>query len=161
MHTIRSSDCISGGGVSAPRGCLFLEGVCSRGVSALGGVCSWGVVSSWGGGCQLPGGSALWGVVSQHALRQTPPPPCGQTDACENITFATSLQTVIKALAIVRILFLSFCEQAILLFCILEYLQQWNIFMQICEETKQKHLTSKLLRFRYQLQRSCSSALGE
>ena len=43
------------------------------------------------GGCLLPGG-----VVSQHALRQTPPPPCGQTDACKNITFATSLQTVIK-----------------------------------------------------------------
>ena len=39
----------------------------------LGGVCSGGVCS---GGCLLLGGSALGGV-SQHALRQTPP-PCEQ-----------------------------------------------------------------------------------
>ena len=60
-------------------------------------------ICSRGGGCLLPGGvryggvsrgSARGGVVSQHALRQTPPPPCGQTDACKNITFATSLRTV-------------------------------------------------------------------
>ena len=38
------------------------------------------------------GGVCSWGVASQHALRQTP--PCGQTDACKNITFATSLRTV-------------------------------------------------------------------
>ena len=62
-------------GVSAPGGCLLLGvsapgsvcsrggGVCSWGVSALGGVCSWG------------------GMVSQHALRQTPPPPLW-TDRC-------------------------------------------------------------------------------
>ena len=65
-----------------------------------------GSVCSRGGGCLLPGGvryggmsapgrSALGGVVSQHALRQTPPPrPCGQTDVCKNITFATSLRMV-------------------------------------------------------------------
>ena len=58
-------------GMSAPGGCL-LRGVSAPGrgcllpggVSALGGgvcVCSWGV-------------SASGGVVSQHALRQTPPP---------------------------------------------------------------------------------------
>ena len=58
------------GGVSALGRCLLLGGVCSggstpggvsasRGVSAPRGVCS------WGGGV----------VVSQHALRQTPPPP--------------------------------------------------------------------------------------
>ena len=43
-------------------------------VSALGGV---------------PG---LGGMVSQHALRQT---PCGQTDRRKNITFTTSLRMVI------------------------------------------------------------------
>ena len=74
--------------MSAPGGCLLLGGVCSWGgvsalgwVSALGGVCSWGV-------------SGLGGVVSHHALRQTPPPPCRQTDACKNIAFANSLRTV-------------------------------------------------------------------
>ena len=91
MRTVRSSGRISGGGMSA-RG-----GVCSQGVSAPGGVCSGGCLLLggllWGvstpGGCLLPGG-----VVSQHALRQTPTPLCGQTDACKNITFATSLRTV-------------------------------------------------------------------
>ena len=42
-----------------------------------GGVCSWGVCT-WVGVC-LRG-------VSQHAMGQTP--PYGQTDTCENITFA-------------------------------------------------------------------------
>ena len=40
------------------------------------------------GGC-LPGGCLPLvprGCVSQHAMGQTP--PCGQTDTCENITFA-------------------------------------------------------------------------
>ena len=110
-------------GVSALGGCLLLGDVCSWGVSALGGclllegVCSWGVCS-WGwclllagvsaiGGCLLLGGVCSGGlggclllrvcVVSQHALRQTPPPPCGQTDACKNITFTTSLWMVIIA----------------------------------------------------------------
>ena len=105
MHTVHSSDHIS-------------RGVSARGVSALGGlllgdVCSWGVsaegVSAPGGclllGASVPGGvcprgGLLWGVsapggvVSKHALGQTPPPPCGQTDACKNITFATSLRAV-------------------------------------------------------------------
>ena len=75
------------GGVSAlgglvPGGCLLLGGVCSQG----GGV-------SAPGGCLLWGVSALGGVVSQHGLRQTSP-PCGQTDACKNITFATSLRSL-------------------------------------------------------------------
>ena len=76
-------------------GCLLLGGVCSRGIcsggSAPGWVCSRGVWS--GGGClvrgsapggvcsrggllpggSVPGGCLLQGVVSQHALRQTPP----------------------------------------------------------------------------------------
>ena len=67
-------------------GGLLLEAVCSGEVSAPGDVCSGvgGVVCSWGvstpgggcvsalGGVSAPGGSAL-GMVSQHALRQTPP----------------------------------------------------------------------------------------
>ena len=62
---------VCSGGVSASWGGCLLWGVCSRGVSALGerGVCS-------------------WGVVSQHALRQTPPPVDRITDACKNITLA-------------------------------------------------------------------------
>ena len=71
--------------------------LCGGGVSALGGVCSrgcllWGVSAPRGcllwGECLLPGvsargglllGGAYFGVcVSQHALRQTPPPPSGQ-----------------------------------------------------------------------------------
>ena len=72
-------------GVSAP----------GPGVSAQGGVCLW----SLGGGGSASGGSASgpWGegmsgsgvpggCVSQHAMGQTP--PRGQTDTCENITFA-------------------------------------------------------------------------
>ena len=89
------------GGVCSQGGCP--GGVCSWGVSTLGGVCSWGGLCLLGGsalgGCLLGGVSALeggvstlGGVVSQHALRQTP--PCGQTDACKNITFTTSLRTL-------------------------------------------------------------------
>ena len=91
MRTVRSSGRLS-------RGCVCSRGVCFGGVSVPGGVSSQGRVCS--GGCLLrgvsaPDGCLLRGVVSQHALRQTPPPhPCGQTDACKNITFATSLRTV-------------------------------------------------------------------
>ena len=73
--------------VSAPGGVCSQGGVYSRGVSALGGVCSGGVCSK---GCLLQGVSALGGclllglyalggclllggLVSQYALRQTPP----------------------------------------------------------------------------------------
>ena len=36
-------------------------------------------------------------MASQHALRQTPSPPCGQTHTCKNITLATtSLRPVIN-----------------------------------------------------------------
>ena len=102
------------GGVSAaggwcllPGGCLLLGGggVCSAWVSAPGGcACSRGV-SAPGGGllpegvCLLPGGGVCsqGGVVPYYALRQTPPPfPCGQTDACKNITFTTSLRTITR-----------------------------------------------------------------
>ena len=69
-----------GEGVSAPRGCLLMGGVCSQGVSALGGVCSWGSalggVYSEGGVC-YGGESAPGGVYpSMHWGRH--PPPQGQ-----------------------------------------------------------------------------------
>ena len=86
-------------------GCLLLGvsasgGVCYRRLSALGGGClllggclpPWGVCSGvfvFSGECLLPGGVCSWGgwgvsasgggVVSQHVLRQTPP-PCEQND---------------------------------------------------------------------------------
>ena len=81
--------------MSAPGGCLLQGGCLVRGVCAQGGACFhegclllWGGVSATGGvsglggicsgGCLLPGGICSWGV-SQHALRQTPP-PCEQND---------------------------------------------------------------------------------
>ena len=69
--------CLSTGGVPAPRGvpapggCL-LWGPAPRGVSALGGPAP--------GGCLL-GGVCSQGVVSHHALRQTPHAP-GRDDYC-------------------------------------------------------------------------------
>ena len=77
------------GGVSAPvgvcsRGCLLLGGHL-----LLGGVCSWGGLL-WGGVCSLGG----CGIPSMHWGRHPHLLPCGQTDACKNITFATSLRTV-------------------------------------------------------------------
>ena len=110
-----------GGGVCSQRG-LLLGGVCFRGCAwSWGGVCSWGCLlrggkpsrcvflllrvvlrggCAWsyryGGVCLVPGLGVVV-VVSQHALRQMTKyqrPPCGQTDTCKNITFATSLRTV-------------------------------------------------------------------
>ena len=73
-------------GVSGPGGCLV------RGVSGLGGVCSqgglvWGVCSQ-GDVCSGGMSAPREGVVSQHALRQTPSPVDRITDACKNITLA-------------------------------------------------------------------------
>ena len=99
--------------------CLVRGGGLLLGGLLPGGVCSWGG-GGWGlvlGGSGpsrglLPGGAWSWGVpgprgggvcsqgclvpgvVSQHALRQTPP-LSEQNDRCKNITFATSLRTVI------------------------------------------------------------------
>ena len=72
---------VSLGGVSTPGGL-------PRGVSAPGVVCSGGVVCSRGGGCS--GGVGIPACTEAD----TPNPPPGQTDACKNITFATSLRTV-------------------------------------------------------------------
>ena len=79
------------GGVPGPGG-VCSGGAWSGGVYVCsGGVLVWGVSAPGGvpgpGGCLVWGGSAPGGV-SQHALRQTPLPPCGQTDTCENITLA-------------------------------------------------------------------------
>ena len=110
MRTVRSSDRISGGcllpGVSAPGGvcsqggCLLPGGVCFGG-SAPGGVCSRGVGGGSAPGGLLHGGCLLLGDllggcgIPACTEADTPTPPCGQTDACKNITFATSLRTVI------------------------------------------------------------------
>ena len=99
-------------GVVCSGGCLLPGGVCSEGVSAPGVSVPGG--SALEGGCLLHGVSALGGVCFQGVLLQrggvysggcgipacteadTPTPhPGGQTDACKNITFATSLRTVI------------------------------------------------------------------
>ena len=81
------------GGVSSPGGCTWSQGGVpwSGGVPGPGGVvlvpggvCSRGVYLAQGGVPPSSGGCTWSGT-----------PPCGQTDACKNITFATSLRTVI------------------------------------------------------------------
>ena len=63
-------------------------GVRSRGGGLVRGGLLWGVSAPRGvygpRGVSAPGGL----VVSQHALRQTPPPVDRITDACKNITLA-------------------------------------------------------------------------
>ena len=106
MAVSRGGVCSGGSapGGSAPGGCLLQGGVCSRdcllrGGLLLGGVCPGGVsalgVSAPGGVCLLQGVSTP--AACTEAETPIPPPPthpCGQTDACKNITFATSLRTV-------------------------------------------------------------------
>ena len=77
MRTVRNSSRLleggaSSGGLSAPGGVPAPGGSAPGGLPAPGG--------SAPGGCLLPGG----GVVSEHALRQTPPPH-GQSHRCKNI----------------------------------------------------------------------------
>ena len=100
-HSLTVCRSLLPGGVSAPRGWVCSWGGCllPRGVCSQGGVCSWGVSAPWGcvcprgvcsRGCMLLGVSAPGGVgavVSQHALRQTPPMD-RITDSCKNITLA-------------------------------------------------------------------------
>ena len=122
MHTIRNSSCLRRGGVPGPRGCtwpwgvyLVLGGVPGpRGVPGLGGVpCPWRVYLVPGGvpgpgvhlvlgvylvgvylvpGMYLVRGGCTWsgGYLPRYSL------PCGQTHMCKNITFSTSLRTVIS-----------------------------------------------------------------
>ena len=107
MRTVRSSGRILGGctwfwgvpGVGGvylvPGGCLCLVGGCTW---------SWGVYLVLGG---VPGPVEFVYLVPEgctwsRGMYLVPggtwsgTPPCGQTDACKNITFATSLRTVIK-----------------------------------------------------------------
>ena len=111
MRTVRSSGRISGrvpgpGGVYLVPGGVYLvqEGTWSwGGVPGPGGYTwSWGVYLVLGGciwsqgGVPGPGGVYLVpGSVSVPGGRALPP-PCGQTDACKNITFATSLRMVTR-----------------------------------------------------------------
>ena len=87
-----------------PVGCVLSAAVA---VSRWGGVpgpggggCTWSQWGcTWSGGVHLvPGGVPGPGGVSAprgvYLVRYSP--PCGQTHACKNITFATSLRTVMK-----------------------------------------------------------------
>ena len=98
---------------------MLPRGVFSGGVSGPGGSASGG---SGLGGCLLQGGllrgglllggSAPGGVVSQHALKQTPfPSPVNRmTDRCKNITLATtSLRPVKMANNMTVVSILSIC----------------------------------------------------
>ena len=90
-----SGGCLVWSGGPAPGGCLLWEGslVWGEGVFGLrgggvwsggpaGGVSGLGVcVSGWRGVCS-------GGFIPACTEADTPPPPCGQTDACENITLA-------------------------------------------------------------------------
>ena len=94
------------GRVPGPGGCLlwggsWCRGCLLRGVPARGGSAPRGCLVL--GGCLLGGSAPGWegawsrgGVVSQHALGQTPLLTEWLTDRCKNITFATSLRTVIS-----------------------------------------------------------------
>ena len=93
-HRFSKQECIPVGCVPSATVAVCWGGACSRG----GGSAPGGCACSGGGVCSCSLGGGFWsrgvGVVSQHALRQNPPPH-GQTDTCKNITFATSLRTLI------------------------------------------------------------------
>ena len=88
------------GGVYLPRGCTCLLGcTCPGGCTCLGGTCPGGVPAQgvYPPGCvpaqggYLPGGlPAQGGIPAQGVGVPAQVPPCGQTDTCKNITFATS-----------------------------------------------------------------------
>ena len=91
----------SRGGCVVPEGVHGPRGACSRGVCAPGGL----VLAGAGPG----GGWSWWGVVSQHALRQTLTPPVNRmTDRCENITLAT---TSLRPVKITKFSVYVFCFQ--------------------------------------------------
>ena len=75
MHTVRCSSHLAGGGCLPKWGCLPGRG---------GGVCLVGEGGICPGGC-LP--DTGWWCT---------PPPCGQTDTCENITFPQLLLRTVK-----------------------------------------------------------------
>ena len=105
--------CTWSGGCTWSRGVYLVQGGVPGlgvGVPGLGGVpgpggCTWsqGVYLVWGvylvlGGVPGPVGCTWsWGVyLVRGGLHGQVLPLCGQTDACKNITFATSLRTVIS-----------------------------------------------------------------
>ena len=99
----RKKICVPSAAVAVSRGggCLLPGGVCSggcllrRGLLGGGGVCSGGGCLLLGGVCSLEGLlSGGCGIPACTEADTPTPPPRGQTDACKNITFATSLRTV-------------------------------------------------------------------
>ena len=74
-----------------PRGCLVLGGAWLGVCLVLGGCLVWGVPGPRG--CLVLGNTWSWGCGIPACTEEDP--PCGQTDTCKNITFATSLRTVI------------------------------------------------------------------
>ena len=105
MRTVRSSGRISG------EGCVFarrdVPGPVGGVPGPMGGECTWsgGVYLVWGG-CTCPGGvPGLGGVPAWGVYLVRYSPPCGQTHACKNITFATSLRTVKIAQISLKIFF--------------------------------------------------------
>ena len=110
--------------------CLLWGGVCSQGVSAPRGVCTQN-------GCVCSGGYLLlegW-YRSMHWGRH---PPCGQTDACKNLTFAKSvadgnnaLQSIFLAIHI-RILDFQLILQISWIFrCQHFTCYLWNVLLEI------------------------------
>ena len=83
MRTVRSGSRLGGGCLRGEGGCLVPWGVCSWGVPGPGG--------------SDPGGSLLLGG-GIPACTDADPPVDRMTDTCKNISFATSLRTVINAL---------------------------------------------------------------
>ena len=83
LKSASQGDVCSWGRESAPGG-----GSDPGGFWSMGGGSGLGVSAPGGGGVSAPRGVWSNEGISQHALRQTPLPPCGQTDACENITLA-------------------------------------------------------------------------
>ena len=88
---------VSPGGVPGPGGVYLVQGDLVQ-----GGTWSWGVYLV-PGGCiwsqgGVPGPRGVYlvpgGVPGPMGVRHSP--PCGQTDACKNITFATSLRMVTR-----------------------------------------------------------------
>ena len=59
------------------------------------GGCTWSGGCTWCRGVYLVLGGCTW---SREGTCPGTPPPRGQTDTCKNITFVTSLRTVIKEL---------------------------------------------------------------
>ena len=86
------------GGVPGPGGCTWSRGVylvpggvylVPGGCTWSRGGCTWSGGWTWSRGCTWSGGVPGPGV---YLVRYSP--HCGQTHACKNITFATSLRTV-------------------------------------------------------------------